>query len=144
MKKLFPIACLFCLIAANSHAQTVVPTAGVMSFSAFGGNDVAITFSNSYFQGNFIGNRRIKNPFVDKGSAAFPTFGFGAVLSCTYAGTQVYPDAELAYDFDTYPGYFKITVFSDKESKNPYMTCEGTQAPSVYAKFSGVGKFHPQ
>lgn len=136
MKKFFSIACLLSLLAANSQAQTVVPTAGAMSFSAFLENDIAIAFTNSNFQGTFSGRGR--------NGSVLPIFGAGLLVSCTYAGTQVYPDMELAYNFNTYPGYFKMIVFTDKESTTPYMTCEGTQAPAVYAKLKGVGKFYPK
>lgn len=123
-------------IAVNSHAQTVVPTVGAMSFSAFFESDVAIAFSNSNFQGTFSGR--------GESNYSLPVFGAGLLMSCTYAGTQVYPDMELAYRFTAYPGYFKLTVFTDKQSSTPYMTCEGTQAPTAYVNVRGVGKFYPK
>jgi hypothetical protein len=141
MKKSFYAICLFSFISVSSYAQTVVPTVGVLSFSAFVGNNVGASFANSNFHGSFTGSGDFNSTVAGLG-----TIGGGAITTCTYAGTQVYPGAELAYNLSIRPFYYKLTIFNNNELTAPYMTCEGSQAPCIYAELEGIGKLteiHP-
>ena len=99
------------------------------------GNNVGASFANSNFRGSFTGAGDYTTTVAGLG-----TFGGGAIVSCTYAGTQVYPGAELSYSLSIRPFYYKLVIFNDNVSTAAYVTCEGSQSPSIYAELEGVGK----